>query len=113
MPIENLQLTLTEVHRDAMTAANSSWSETDKLYVSVCSALIALAALFHRSEISMIILGVLLVLLAFNWIRLIARYRKKILDSLRALANVQDGAETRDYFYKERKRFERDWVIMS
>src|SRR5215472_8123748 len=101
-------LTLTEVHRGAITAANSSWSETDKLYVSVCSALIAVAAIFG-SGISITIVGVLLLLLAANWIRLIGRYRKKILDSLSALSNVQDGPETRDYFDKEQKRFKGDW----
>ena len=108
MPGENPQLTLTQVHRDAITAANNSWSETDKLYVSVCSALIALAAIFG-SGISITIVGVFLLLLAANWIPLIGRYRKKILDALTALSSVQDGAETRDYFDKERKRFRSDW----
>ena len=37
---------LTRIYEEAMKAANASWTETDKLYVSVCSALIALAALF-------------------------------------------------------------------
>ena len=42
------QQSLAEVHENSMKAANASWCETDKLYVSVSSALIALAAIFGR-----------------------------------------------------------------
>ena len=109
MPIENPQLTLTQmIHRDAITAANSSWSETDKLYVSVCSALITLATIFG-SGISITIVCIFLLLLAVNWIRLIGRYRKKILYALTALSGEQGVVETRDYFDKERERFRSDW----
>src|SRR4029077_734558 len=41
---------LVKVLRDAIKAANASWTETDKLYVSVCSALLAVAKLFGRPE---------------------------------------------------------------
>jgi hypothetical protein len=106
------QLTLTEVHRDAMTAANSSWSETDKLYVSVCSALVALAAIFSwgrsGSEISMLVVGLLLLLLAGNWWRLIRRYRRKILASLKALSTAQEEP-ARGYFAGEQERVDKDW----
>jgi hypothetical protein len=92
MPDETFPLSLTEVHRDVLKAANSSWTETDKLYVSVCSALVALAAVFGwgkpGSQISLTIVGVLLVLLACNWMLLITRYRAKILNSLKALSLV-------------------------
>ena len=37
---------LAKVHKEANEAAIASWTETDKLYVSVCSGLIALATLF-------------------------------------------------------------------
>jgi hypothetical protein len=104
MPVENPQWSLIEVHRDAIRAANSSWSETDRLYVPVCSGLIALVATFGST-----IVGVLLLLLAVNWVRLMRRYRKKILDSLTALSNAQDGSETKNYFYNEKRRFKSDW----
>jgi hypothetical protein len=109
----NSQLSLTEVHRDAIKAANSSWSETDKLYVSVCSALVALATIFGwgrpGSEMSMIIVGILLLLLAGNWMRLIRRYREEILDSLKALSKAQDDPEMREYFDNGQNRVRNDW----
>jgi len=55
------------------------------------------------------LVGVFLLLLAINWIRLIGRYRAKILKSLATLPNVQDAPETRDYFDKEQKDFKSDW----
>ena len=108
----NTQLSLTEVYQDAVKAANSSWTETDKLYVSVCSALVALATIFgwgrSGSEISMVAVGFFLLLLAGNWMRLIERYREKILDALKGLSKSQDDPEVREYFAKEHSRFEND-----
>jgi len=109
----NTQLSLTEVCQDAVKAANTSWTESDKLYVSVCSALVALAAIFgwgrSGSEITMMVIGLLLLLLAANWWRLINRYREKILDALDALSKSQDvRQEAREHFAKEHSRFEKD-----
>jgi len=112
MPSETPQLSLTELHQDAIKAANSSWTETDKLYVSVCSALIALAAIFGwgkaESKLPLLIVGALLIFLAFNWTLLIRRYRRKILRSLRALYAGQDDPEIKAYFAYERDRFQKD-----
>jgi len=112
MPNKHPPLSLTEVHRDAVKDANSSWSETDKLYVSVCSALVALAAIYGWdkpwSKVSTIFVGVLLLWLALNWTLLINRYRKKIRRSLETLCRVQDDPEIREHFCAEQKRFRRD-----
>jgi hypothetical protein len=105
------QLSFIEVHRDAIKAANGSWSETDKLYVSVCSALIALAAIFGWGKgppISLLIVGLLLVFLAVNWALLIKRYRCIILYSLRALSEGQIGDDIKEYFKHELARFKKD-----
>jgi hypothetical protein len=111
----NPDQSLAEVHSDAMTAANNSWTETDKLYVSVCSALIALAALFGRSAFglspprSVALVGILALLLSVNWMLLIKRYRRKICTALEGLALKHDVASVRDYYEKERQRFRHDW----
>lgn len=95
-----------------MKAANTSWSETDKLYVSVCSALVALAALFghstSESRSSMAVVGVLALLLSINWMWLIRRYRRKILAALEGLAAEHKGSRMGVYFAQERQRFEKD-----
>jgi len=115
MPNEHPPLSLTEVHRDAVKDANSSWSETDKLYVSVCSALVGLAAIYGWdkpwSKVSTTFVGVLLLWLALNWALLINRYRKKICRSLEALSRVQDDPEFREHFCAEQKRFRDDWWL--
>jgi hypothetical protein len=112
MPTETPQLNLTELHRDAIKAANSSWSETDKLYVSVCSALIALAGFFGwgkpESKLPLLIVGALLIFLAFNWIVLITRYRYQILRSLSAIYDAQANSKIKTYFADERKHFRRE-----
>lgn len=108
----NPQLSLAEVHHDALRAANASWSETDKLYVSVCSALVALAAIFGRSasgsSVSMAFVGVLVLLLSTNWMLLIKRYRRKILAALEGLAIEYKGSKVGDYFDGEQRRFAGD-----
>jgi hypothetical protein len=109
---EKLQLTLTDVHQEAIKAANSSWGETDRLYVSVCSALLAVAGIGSKEsgpKIPIIIIGFLSLILAICWIVLICRYRKKILYSLKVLSEVQDGPRIMEYFGEERKRFKKDW----
>ena len=109
MPNETPQLSLTEIHRDAIKTANSSWSETDKLYVSVCTALIALAAIFGTGSTTwMIIAAFLLLFLAVNWMILIHRYRGKIRNSLKALSAGQDSREIKQYFDNEYNRVSKD-----
>jgi energy-coupling factor transporter transmembrane protein EcfT len=106
---------LADAHKDALTAANNSWTETDKLYVSVCSALIALAALFghsasgQHSPIPMAFVGILVLLLSVNWMLLIMRYRGKILTALEGLARKHSVSSVREYYDSERRRFSNDW----
>ena len=108
MPNETSQLSLTEIHRDAIKAANSSWSETDKLYVCVCAALISLAGIFgwNKAESTpwMPIAAFLLLVLAVNWMILIHRYRTIIRGSLKALSGGQESPEVKDYFTKEHNK---------
>lgn len=115
----NPQLSLSDVLRDTMTAAkNRSWSETDKLYVSVCSALVALAAIFGHpisgSDPSMALVGVLVLLLSINWMFLIKRYRQKILAALERLAIEHKDSDLKNYYDGEKQRFKdgkRDYYI--
>lgn len=106
---------LADAHKDALTAANNSWTETDKLYVSVCSALIALAALFGHSDSGqhsprpMAFVGILVLLLSVNWMLLIMRYRGKILAALEGLARKHSVSSVREYYDLERQRFSNDW----
>ena len=104
---------LAKVHEDAMKAANASWTETDKLYVSVCSALVALTALFGHSAggpgVSVSWVGVLVLLLSVNWAILIKRYRRKILFALDGLAQESGDSAIARYYQTERERFKRDW----
>jgi hypothetical protein len=110
MPNETNRLSLTEAHRDAIKAANSSWSETDKLYVSVCAALISLTAIFgwdkSGSRIWMGISSFILMCLAINWLILIYHYRDQIRYSLRALSK---GQECPEFFGDEYKRVNGYW----
>jgi hypothetical protein len=110
MPNEKPELSLTDVHRDAITAANSSWSQTDTAYVTVCSALIALTAIFgwddKKPKIQMAIVGVLLLLLALNWMWLIKTYRREILCSLKVLSEAKSDPGIGVHFNKKRQRFE-------
>lgn len=110
--VENPQYSLVEAYRDKLRTANSSWSDTDKLYVSVCSALVALAAIFGGDPsdppLSVTLIGVLLLLLAYNWWQLVDRYRKKIGAALEGLANELDGTKTGSHFREEQKRFDSD-----
>jgi len=52
------------------------------------------------------IVGIFVLMLAFNWILLIKRYRQKILKSLKALSGPQCDPATREHFDEERKSFE-------
>jgi len=103
------QLSLADVLRETMTAANRSWSETDKLYVSVCSALVALAAIFGRptsgSNSSMALVGVLVLLLSINWMFLIKRYWHKILAALERLAIEHKDSDLGNYYDGEKQEF--------
>ena len=103
---------LAAIHQDAMKAANASWSETDKLYVSVCSALVALASLFSNSTFgsrsSAVVVGLLVLLLSANWFWLIRRYRRKIGAALEGLASAHKGSEAEDYYCEEQQRFAND-----
>ena len=124
MPAETLQL-LTELYRDAIKAAYSSWSQTDPLYVSVCSALIALSTFLAtflgwgkpESQLPLLIVGGLLILLAVNWTVLITRYRHQILRSLRALYKIHGEIEIKKYFDREQGHFRKeswwDYVIVG
>jgi Flp pilus assembly protein TadB len=78
---------LADAHKDALTAANNSWTETDKLYLSVCSAVIAAAALFGHTPKAVAFVGILVLLLSINWMLLIKRYRRKIIAALGELAD--------------------------
>ena len=93
---------LAEVHKETMKAANGSWIETDKLYVSVCSALIALAALFgssgHIPGPSLSLVGALVFLLSINWAWHINSYRKEILDALDGLAQAHGDSRISQYY---------------
>ena len=108
MPNETTRLSLTEVYRDAIKAASSSWSETDKLYVSVCAALISLTGIFgwdkSGSRIWMEIAGPLLIALAINWLILISHYRDQILCSLKELSKGRECSEIRKFFDNEHNR---------
>jgi len=103
---------LGELLQGAIGAANASWTETDKLYVSVCSALVALATIFGRSpggsSSSIALVGLLVLLLSINWMFLIKRYRRKILSALQGLAVEHNGSPTGTYFDKEYQRFKKD-----
>jgi hypothetical protein len=103
---------LAKIHEEAMTAANASWTETDKLYVSVCSALIALATLFGHSAsnpgLAVSLLGALVFLLSINWAWLIRRYRKKILSALKGLAQEHGDSRISQYYQAQRRRFKHD-----
>jgi hypothetical protein len=91
-----------------MKAANASWTETDKLYVSVCSALIALAALFGHFASTVSMVGALVFLLSINWAWLIRRYREKILSALDELAQEHGDSRISKYYQAEQRRFEHD-----
>lgn len=108
----NVDPSLAKVHEDAMKAANASWTETDKLYVSICSALIALAALFGHSAtkpgVSVSLVGALVFLLSINWAWLIRRYRRKILSALDGLAQENGDSRISNYYRAERAKFKSD-----
>lgn len=108
----NVDLGLAKVHEDAMKAANASWTETDKLYVSVCSALIALAALFGKSDskvgVSVSLVGALVFLLSINWAWLIRRYRQKILRALDGLSQENSDSRISKYYQTERANLKHD-----
>src|SRR5262249_46547208 len=114
MPNETPRLSLTEVHQEAIKAANNSWTETDKLYVSVCSPIIALVAIFGRdrdkpdSTTWMAIASLLLIALAINWWILTARYRCKIRISLKELSVGKECSDVKDHFVREYERFSDD-----
>ncbi len=110
---ENPEYSLVDAFRDNLRTANSSWSETDKLYVSVCSALIAAAAIFGdkgaEPPLTVTFIGVLLLILAVNWWRLTDRYRGKIGSALEGLAKkLGDNDETGRHFKQEHERFSAD-----
>jgi len=103
---------LVEVLQDAIKAANASWTETDKLYISVCSALVAVATLFGRSsagwQFSMTLLGGLVLLLSITWILLIRRYLRIVRTALKRLAAEYAGSSLGTYFNEEHERYEKD-----
>ena len=103
---------LAKVHEEAMKAANASWTETDKLYVSVCSALIALATLFGHSAsnpgLAVSLVGALVFLLSINWALLIRRYHEKILCALEGLAQEHGDSRISQYYQAQQRRFEHD-----
>jgi hypothetical protein len=118
MPNETPGLSLTEVHRDAINAANSSWSETDKLYISVCVAFITLTGIFgwdkSGSKIWIAFATILLRVLAINWIILISHYRCQILCSLKALSEGNEISDIRTFFANEHKRvygYRNDYLV--
>jgi hypothetical protein len=109
---------LAEILQDSIRAANASWTETDKLYMSVCSALVALATIFGRSPggsiSSMTLVAILVLLLSINWMFLIKRYRRIILDALRGLEKEYNGSSVGDYFEKECRYYNddrRDYLV--
>ena len=103
---------LVEVLQDAIKAANASWTETDKLYMSVCSALVAVATLFGRSpsgwHSSITLLGGLALLLSITWMLLIRRYRRIVGTALERLAAEHAGSSLGTYFDEEHKYYEKD-----
>jgi hypothetical protein len=101
---------LAKVHVEAMKAAIASWTETDKLYVSVCSALIALATLFvsKNSGLSVSLVGALVFLLSINWACLIRRYREQILSALDGLAQEHGDSRISQYYQAQQLTFEDD-----
>lgn len=103
---------LVEVLRDAIKAANASWTETDKLYMSVCTALVAVATLFGRSsggwQAPMTLLGVLVLLLSVTWMLLIRRYLRIVETALERLANEYDGSSLGTYFKEEHEHYKKD-----
>src|SRR5437773_6260553 len=108
---------LAKVHEEAKKAAIASWTETDKVYVSVCSALIALATLFGESAskndsasknpgLSVSLVGALVFLLSINWAWLITRYGKKILSALKGLAQEHGDSRISQYYQEQQLTFE-------
>jgi Ca2+/Na+ antiporter len=109
---------LAEILQDAIRAANASWTETDKLYTSVCSALVALATIFDRSPggsiSSMTLVGILVLLLSINWMFLIKRYRRIVLTALQGLETEYHASPAGAYFEKEHRNYHcdlRDYLI--
>ncbi len=100
---------LIKVRQEAIDAAYTSWIETDKLHVSVCSALIALATLFgHSPTLPVFLVGALALLLSINWAWLITRYRWKIVSELTSLAQEPGDPRISEYYQAEQTRFQHD-----
>ena len=106
------EVSLIEAYLEQKRTANSSWSDTDKLYVSVCAALVASAAIFGGSvtppPLSISLVGILLGILACNWWILIGRYREKIASALDGLQKQYGNTKTGEHYRQSRARFEQD-----